>query len=235
MRSLSLRLFAGVLLASVFPFAANAATTSFGPTAYLQHGDTPTDFICDSCPLYIEDFEDNMLDGFLSIDNGVIFPPNGMTGSSNPSTDSVDGDDGAVDGVGLEGYSWFSGNGESSIEIDFAEAVKSAGLVFTDGDSASTNVLLEALDMDGNVIGTINAGDLADDSFFGETAEDRFLGFSDMNGAIASLRISIDAGSGIEIDHIQWQTHAECVPEPAASMMALFAILGLCGFRRSRS
>lgn len=233
MRSLSMRLFAGVLLASVCPFAANAATTTFGPTAYLQHGDTPADFICDDCPLYIEDFEDGMLSDFLSIDNGMIFPPNGTTGTGQPSTDSVDGDDGSVDGFGLEAYSWFSGD-VASIEITFAEAVKSAGLVFTDGDKLSSTVLLEALDMHGNVIETIDAGDLADDSFFGETEEDRFLGFSNAEGVITGLRISIDAGSGIEIDHIQWQSHLECIPEPAANVMALFAIMGLYGFRRKR-
>lgn len=233
MRSLSMRLFAGVLLASLFPFAANAGTTTFGPTAYLELGDTPAGFFCDTCPHHLEDFEDGLLDSFLSIDNGVIFPPNGTTGTSNPSTDSVDGDDGAVDGIGLEGYSWFSGNGATSIEVSFATDVKSAGLVFTDGDSLSTNVLLEALDMNGDVIASIDAGDLADDSFFGETAEDRFLGFNDMNAAISSLRISIDQGSGIEIDHIQWQT-ACAVPEPTTSFLALFAMLGVCGFRRKR-
>lgn len=231
MRSLSLRLFAGVLLMSVLPLAANAGTTTFGPTPYLQFGDTPADFFCTACASHIEDFEDGMLDGFLSINNGMIFPPNGTTGTSNPSTDSVDGDDGAVDGIGLEGYSWFSGNGATSIEVSFANDVKAAGLVFTDGDSDSSNVLLEALDMSGNVLALINAGDLADDSFFGETEEDRFLGFTDMDAAISSIRISIDAGSGIEIDHIHWQ-EACAVPEPSTSFLALFGVLGFWGYRR---
>jgi len=232
MRSLSLRLFVGVLLVSVCPLAANAATTTFGPTEYLQHGDTPSNFFCATCASHIEDFEDGLLNGFLSIDNGQILQPNYVSGSGQPSTDSVDGDDGTVDGSGLGGYSWFSGDA-SSIEISFASDVKAAGLVFTDGDSASSNVLVEALDMSGNVLALINAGDLADDSFYGETAEDRFLGFTDMNAAISALRISIDAGSGIEIDHIHWQ-NACVIPEPSTSFLALFAVIGICGFRRKR-
>lgn len=234
MRSYFKRLILGVLLMGISSIAANAATTSFGPSAYLQHGDTPSEFICENCPLHVEDFEDGMLDGFLTIDNGVVFPPNGTTGTSQPSTDSVDGDDGSVDGSGLNAYSWFSGNGNSSLTIDFAEGVKAAGLVFTDGDSASSNVMLEAFDMSGNSLGIINAGDLADGSFYGETAEDRFLGFTNTDGAIYSMTLSINAGSGIEVDHIQWQSHAECVPEPAACMLILFGLLGVSSFRRNR-
>jgi hypothetical protein len=233
MRSHFKRLVLGVFLMGISSIAANAATTAFGPSAYLQHGDTPAEFICENCPLHVEDFEDGMLSDFLTIDNGMVFPPNGTTGTNQPSTDSVDGDDGSVDGFGLNAYSWFSGSVQS-LTIDFAEGVKSAGLVFTDGDSASTNVMLEAFDMSGTSLGVINAGDLADDSFYGETAEDRFLGFTNTDGAIYSMTLSIDAGTGIEVDHIQWQSHAECVPEPATGILVLFGLLGLSSFRRNR-
>lgn len=232
MRSLSLRLVLGVLLMGLTSITCQAATTSFGPSVYLQAGDTPAEFICDQCDLHLEDFEDGMLNGALTIDNGMIFPPNGTTGTNDPVTDSVDGDDGDVDGSGLLGYSWFSGLGVRTITIDFAEGMKSAGLVFTDGDSSSTMITLEAFDVGGNSLGLIDAGDLADNAFDGGTAEDRFMGFVNTYGAIRSLTLSMNAGSGIEIDHIQWQTHAECVPEPTAAALAFFGLLGLAGIRR---
>lgn len=232
MRSLLTRLVLGVLTLGILPIAANAATTHFGPTAYLKTGDTPAGFACPECVLSIEDFEDNSLDPFLTIDHGQILPPNFVSGMG-PSTDSVDGDDGSVDGSGLDGYSYFSGN-RRDLTITFDSHVKSAGLVFTDGDSASSNIVLEAFDGNGGSLGVINAGDLADGVFTGQTAEDRFLGFQDMDGSIASIKISMDAGSGIEIDHIHWQDLASCVPEPTSAGLALMAFGGLFGVRRRR-
>lgn len=234
MRSLFARLCLGAFMMGVLPLVANAGTTSFGPTAYLEAGDTPSGFYCTTCsdPLHIEDFEDGMLDAFLTIDNGDVFMPFGTTGTDEPITDSVDGDDGSVDGSGLAGYSWYTGS-VRNVTITFASTVTSAGLVFTDGDLLSTNVALEAFDTNGVSLGVIDAGDLADGTYTGETAEDAFLGFHDMDGAISYITLSIDAGSGIELDHIQWQDCA-CVPEPATAMMAVFGLLGLCGWRRRR-
>lgn len=237
MQSISTRLFLGVLLTGILPIVAQAAT-AFGPTPYLQTGDTPIGFYCPQCsdPLHIETFEDNALDSFLTIDNGDILLPNTFSGLADPVTDSVDGDDGVVDGNGNGGHSWFTGSNASddnSVTITFGSLVTSAGLVFTDGDSASTNISLEAFDAMGNSIGLINAGDLADGTFTGETAEDTFLGFNDVNG-IASITLTMDAGLGIEIDHIQWQDCVDCVPEPASLGMALFGFIGLLSTRRRR-
>lgn len=237
MRTFTLRLFAGTLLLAALPAMASAATTSYGPTAYLQHGDTPAGFACDQCVLTIEDFEDNSLDPFLNIPNGEILPPNAMSGLPSSVTDSVDGDDGSVDGNGNGGYSWFSGASgpdDNVITINFAEDVKSAGLVFTDGDSSSTNIKLEAFDDMGMLLATIDAGDLADGTFTGETAEDRFLGFQDTDGRIASLTLTMDLGLGIEIDHIHYQQYSTCIPEPASMGMIMMGMFGLAGLRRRR-
>lgn len=236
MLSLSMRLVVGGLIAAM-PLAASAATTSFGPTAYLQHGDTPDGFACDQCVLTIEDFEDNSLNPFLTIDNGDILEPNSLSGLMNSVTDSVDGDDGSVDGNGNGGHSWFTGSdsvADRALTITFAEPVKAAGLVFTDGDSSSTNIRLEAFDAGGVSLGIIDAGDLADDVFTGETAEDRFLGFQNTYGTIKSITLSMDAGIGIEVDHIHWQALSSCVPEPASLGMVLVGMLGLTGLRRRR-
>ena len=80
---------------------ANAETTTFGPSAYLQTGDTPAGFFCAECVGFIEDFElEGVPDPFLTLDNGVALSPNSFSGLTNSVTDSVDGDDGVVDGQG---------------------------------------------------------------------------------------------------------------------------------------
>ena len=211
--------------------AASATTTTFGPSAYLQTGDTPSGFFCAECVGWIEDFELGTVDPFLTIDNGSILDPNSFSGLMNSVTDSVDGDDGSVDGQGNGGYSYFADS--NSISISFARNVKNAGLVFTDGDRVSTNIRLEAFDMGGNVLATIDGGDLADDFFTGETAEDRFMGFQNKDGNIASITLTMTGGSGIEIDHVHWQ-EACVIPEPSAGMLVVFGVLGLIGLRKRR-
>ena len=211
--------------------AASAETTTFGPSAYLQTGDTPSGFFCAECVGWIEDFELGTVDPFLTIDNGMILDPNSFSGLMNSVTDSVDGDDGAVDGQGNDGFSYFADS--NSISISFANTVKNAGLVFTDGDRVSTNIILEAFDMGGNLLASIDAGDLADDFFTGETAEDTFMGFQNTDGNIASITLTMVGGSGIEIDHVHWQ-EACVIPEPSSSMLLLFAVLGIIGLRKSR-
>jgi len=215
------------------PVAVNASAIRFGPTPYLELGDTPTGFFDGSFPFHIEDFEDEVTDPFLTIIPGDTLPPNSSSGDPGVSTDSVDGDDGVVDGDGTDGWSFFAA-GTKTTTVTFGSSVTSAGLVFTDGASPSTNVMLEAFN-GAMSLGVINAGDLADDFFDGTTGfgsqedEDNFLGFLDLDG-ITSLKISIDAGIGIEIDHIHWQN----VPEPASLGSALMGLIGLVGLRRRR-
>ena len=221
-----------------FAVAAHAGTVQFGPTPYLEDnrpaiGDTPVDFFDFShpdCVGWIEDFEMG-IDPFLTFDAGEILGPNSTSGLPDSVTDSVDGDDGVVDGNGNGGHSYYV-EGGNSLTITFGDTVRAAGLVFTDGDNQSTNIALEAFDPDGNSLGIINAGDLADLTYTGETAEDRFLGFTDDMIGIGSIMITMEGGQGLEIDHVHWQT--ECVPEPAAQLMSIFALLGLVGLRRRR-
>ena len=233
----TLRSLCSGILALAFISVAGAATTSFGPTPYLQFGDAPDDFLCPDCIAWVEDFELGTVDPFLSIDNGEILMPNAFSGVMNSVTDSVDGDDGVIDGWGNAGYSWFTGADspdDNQVTVTFESPVKSAGLVFTDGPRVSTMVTLEAFDMGGNSLGFINGGDLADDFFTGETEEDSFMGFMDTDAQISSITLSVDAGVGIEIDHIYWQEDCVVVPEPATQAMCFMAILGLAGVRRRR-
>ena len=216
-------------LFGILPIA-NAGTTTFGPSAYLQTGDTPDGFFCAECVGWIEDFELGAADSFLTLSDGELLGPNQFSGLMNSVTDSVDGDDGVVDGFGNGGNSWFVDG--STVTISFANTVKNAGLVFTDGDRVSTDIILEAFDSGGNSLAVINGGDLADDMFTGETAEDSFMGFQDMDGQIASITVTMEGGTGLEIDHIHWQE--ACIPEPSANLIAAIGMLGLLAYRRRR-
>lgn len=228
---------AGFGLASLITFlpaVANATPIWFGPTHYTSEGSLPTDFYGAACVgdhvMGIETFEDNSLSDFLSIDNGSILPPNTTSGLPSSVTDSVDGDDGLIDGNGNGGHSWFYGGGRS-VTIAFDSAVTSAGVVWTDGPHFA-DVVFEAFDGDGNSLGTIGPADIADGFYTGQTGEDHFFGIKDAGG-IGSIALSITSGSGIELDHITWESCVEHVPEPS-SMALLLGAVGLAVFRRRK-
>lgn len=191
---LVLALFAGASIAS--------AQTFFGPSPYLQASDSPW---FGMSGLVLEDAEDGIF-------NIAGASSNHSTVSSSFGVgliDSVDLDDGELNGVGNAGplgpgdAFWSSG----SITITFGVAglplPAYAGLVWTDG---SGQVTFEAFDGAGASLGTIT-GSHADGNFNGATAEDRFYGVH-YAGGIGSIKISNPGG--IEIDHIQ----VVPVPEP---------------------
>ena len=133
----------------------------------------------------------------------------------------------------MTNYSYFSpGN---SIVVNFASPVKSAGLAWTDGDADAVTVF-EAYGP-GGLLYSFGPVALADDSFQGTTAEDTFFGVQDPDG-ITKLIVMNMGGSGIEIDHIQYEDCSACaavVPEPQTYAMFGFGVLGLIGFcRRNR-
>ena len=221
---------AGLGLASLItliPAVASATPIWFGPTHYTSEASLPTDFYGAACVgdhvMGLETFEDNSLSDFLSIDSGGILLPSSVT-------DSVDGDDGSIDGSGTGGHSWFYA-GSSEVVITFDSPVTSAGVVWTDGPHYA-DVLFEAFDGDGNSLGTIGPADIADGSYTGHTGEDHFFGIKDAGG-IGSIALSITAGSGIELDHITWESCVEHVPEPS-SMALLLGAVGLAVFRRRK-
>ena len=185
----------------------------FGPTPYLSLADRPAGFVCGQCEINLEDFEDGELDPRLEITPGEIIPPRYGSGLPN-LTDSVDADDGVIDGSGQTndgGSSWYVS--AHTIHVNFDTLVTSAGLVWTDGDPRETNVVFEAFDQDGNSLGRIEAGPLGDSSIQGTTAEDRFFGvrFGDgVTTGIHSMRITNEGFQGIEIDHVQWAICPPC-------------------------
>ena len=202
-----MRLPLGAALSLVLLAASPASAQTFlGPTAYLSQADSPFAAAITAGDVVLEDFEDGILDVVGVTTNGGVIGPSSIT-------DSVDADDGSIDGSGAGGNSLFSGSGASGISFDFAPGSLpvDVGAVWTDGGGT---VSFEAFDENGVTLGVQGPFDFPDASNFGETAEDRFLGVS-YPGGISRFVVSNTAG-GIEVDHLQLTTPAAvpCGPAP---------------------
>ncbi len=220
-------LLAFVLVGTVVLLSSTAAGSSiwYEPTPYLSADDMPSGFKATNP--FIEDFEDNAIDSRLTISPGKIIGP-GFDSGIPDVTDSVDADDGTIDGDGGQGHSFFYALNE--INVEFASPMFSAGLVFTDGPQ-EMEMSLKAFDASGNSLGILNWPTTADEVFTGTTPEDRFVGLTHPDG-IAKLIISQSgAGLGIEIDHVAFSA----IPEPGSlSLMVLAATILAIRCRRRR-
>lgn len=226
------------------------AATLFGPSPYLCF-DTATapagcggaDSPFKSLPFsffFLETFEDHLFNvpGVSASAGGVtsvVFGP--------AIHDSVDADDGVIDGSGLAGDSFFSGSGSAGITFTFSAAVlgalpSHAGIVWTDGAgtisfsaSGPGGVLAPC-----SVVGFSIPGVVPDGRFDGTTAEDRFFGCSDPGG-ISSIFISNSSG-GIEVDHLQYGLSGggpgPGVPAPAGLILLGSGLIGMTVARRLR-
>ena len=186
---------------------------------------------------HLETFEDHLLNvpGVTGAPGGVtsvVFGPN--------IHDSVDADDGAIDGSGLRGDDWFSGSAASGVRFTFSSAVLGtlpthAGIVWTDGGGNAT-VTFQAFDAANNMVCNVASPLGNSSSNNGETNEDRFFGCID-NLGIASIFISDSGGGGIEVDHLQYGLIAPAsgVPAPATFALLAFGLAGLGLSRRKRA
>lgn len=195
------------------PLAALSCTPSIaaellGPLPYLQAADSPLDV---TAPGYVLQTMENGIFGGTGITSnllsGSIIGPGGLT-------DSVDADDGAVDGSGTLGRSLFNVAGGNGATITFDARLlgglpTEVGIVWTDGAGST---LFEAWGPGGVLLGTVGPISIADGSFSGQTAEDRFFGVRD-RGGIETIRLTNSAG-GIEMDHFQYTLNVGC---PAAA------------------
>jgi hypothetical protein len=195
------------------------------PSAYLSFQDSPFRTVGFQ-QFWLENFEDGFLNtpGVRSLTGRVQLP--------SSTTDSVDGDDGSIDGFGTRGRSWTSGGFNSLIRFEFSRVngllPTHAGAVWTDVswttflDYGYGRVLLQAFDASGVLIGGSPSYDLGDGRITGETAEDRFFGVTHLGGISAIELITVNSAEW-ELDHLQYGT----IPSPGiglAPLVALFAV-----------
>ena len=193
---------------------AGSGATFVGPSPYLRSADSP---FVPTGTFHLEDFEDNALS------TPGVTPSSGSVAAPNAITDSVDADDGAIDGSGNGGHSFFSSPGSSGITFTFDAGVlgslpTAAGIVWTDGTG---EINFEAFGALGTSLGTLGPEPIASDAITGETDEDRFFGVFEAGG-ISAIFISNTTG-GIEVDHLQYGgavlgTTTTTLPDPCASV-----------------
>jgi hypothetical protein len=175
------------------PLSVRAGTNPYvGPLPYLSAAQNP--FPLASTGLCLETLEDGVIDPLGVSGNGSFVDPGGFA-------DSVDGDDGAIDGSGTGGHSYF-GSGVPGITFTFdpqraGGLPTRAGMAWTDGEGM---VSFEAFDQNGASLGVHGPFDHADGSVTGTTAEDRFYGVTNAGG-ISAIKLTNTSG-GIEVDHL---------------------------------
>jgi hypothetical protein len=184
---------AGAIVAGTV-FAARGSAQDRGFESLPYTSTASSEFDLASGGFFLEDFEDGVLDtpGVVA-SGGRIVGPGG-------DTDSVDGDDGAVDGSGTNGHAYRGETGR--VRFVFDPAVLGAlpnavGIVVTEG-IGRTQVF---------VGWTVAGGGLSrlllPLNQCGETHDDRFYPFTTSTG-IAALEISSGDGTPVEVDHLQY-------------------------------
>ncbi len=211
--------------------AGTASAAILGPSPYAQFSDSP--FFGPGFSISLIDFET----GFPVI--AGLSASNGVVGGPDPLVDSVDGDDGFVDGSGQGGRSWYLTTNSTSFLFDatgLGALPTHVGIVWTDVGNETApalpfgvgDVTFEAFDGANGSLGSITVT-LGDGAISGETAEDRFFGVISAGG-IGRITISMPQSSDWEIDHLQYGTAA--VPLPAAAWLFGSALCGLLAGRR---
>jgi len=231
-----LAIFATWLALPIAPARATLVPPPYlGNTPYLSFSDSPASAMSFSY-FQLETFESGALAA-----TGVT-PSGGFVLGPGPMTDSVDADDGVIDGFGTRGHSWYAG-GNRSLSFTFDASILGAlptfaGIVWTDvgftdvGVFGPAPVLFEAFDSLNNSLGPIGPFGLGDQSVSGTTAEDRFFGVIDATG-ISRITISMPTSGDWEVDHLQFGLLATSVPEPSTLLLGILGVAALwCARRR---
>lgn len=212
------------------PTHAVVASATFTTNSYQSIADSPFD---GRATLVLETFED----GLLNVAGVTLVEAGATVLAPGPQTDSVDADDGAIDGAGTAGRSLYSGGTLQSFTFDFSGLLPTyAGIVWTDVGSVTSgtagvgDVTFEAFGQGLVSLGTLTGTALGDGAATGGTGEDVFFGIDGAEG-IARIRITISNSTDWEVDHLQFGVTP--VPVPAALWLLGSAVGGLCLRRRA--
>jgi RHS repeat-associated protein len=173
------------------------------PNNYRQFSDSPWYNFSGSW-FYLEDFEDHALNtpGVTALSGGVVSVIFGPT-----FHDSVDGDDGILDGLGRNGDDFYEPY-NLGVKFAFNQQILGhypthVGLVFTDGyQNNQGRTFFETFDASGNSLGVKGPFSFPFTTHNGEAINDFFLGFYHQAG-ISAVRVWNNQ-NGIEIDHLQY-------------------------------
>lgn len=216
------------------------ASQLVGPQSYLSFSDSPFASVSFADYFHLENFEDGLFNvPGVTADSATGTPYTDAIGFPGVFTDSVDGDDGSIDGAGTAGHSYLPGSNtpgsnNEGVKFIFDASIlgglpSHAGFVWTDGFSGDQTVEFMAFDAFGDSLGSV-VGTIGDTSFSGGTEEDRFFGVIN-EGGISAIQIRTTSpinGNALEVDHLQYGL----VPEPATSV--LLGAVGVAVLARRR-
>lgn len=241
-RTMTCSAVATLLFAAAIPALAGPVLF-FGPTPYLSAADIPVGFYAGNSPTLLETLEDGSLDASLLGTGG-----GGVRSTGSALSDSVDADDGLIDGVCSGRFripcaSWANNSDlatPASATFSFVGTgplPTAFGLVWTDGHG---DITFSATGADGQSLGSFDASGFADRFNGDTTGEDRFFGVQ-FDGGIRAITITettlrSSGGFFIEVDHIQYgqmPDPAVALPEPGSLMLSLLALTGLAVRQRS--
>lgn len=222
-----------VVACAVLCGSATARAGVIGPTPYLSFAGNSPFAALSFATFHLENFEDGFLNtpGATASPGWLVLPPQVL--------DSVDEDDGLINGSGASAKSFYSGNTETVLTIIFSAAVLGqlpthAGMVWTDlgitnnGQPYGFGLVTFEVFGPGNVLlGSIGPTAAGDGQNSGQTAEDRFFGAT-FAGGIESIRMTATSRDW-EIDHVQYGI----IPAPGAA--ALLGLGGPMAARRRRA
>lgn len=218
-QSVRLAIGAGLLVS-----ASTAHAQLLGPSPYLSFADSPFNGVAFPEYFHLENFEDGLLNTPGVSSTGTVVGPSTLT-------DSVDADDGAIDGSGTGGHSYFTGQVQTLLGFNFSEAALGGlpthvGIVWTDvgavlgGTFGFGPVTFNVYGPGGALLDTTTAANLGDGAINGTTAEDRFFGYVSDAG-ISRIEIFMQFSQDWEVDHLQYGR----VPTPGAAALLM---IGAC-------
>lgn len=212
--------------------AASASAQYINPTPYVGFNASSPFASLSFNSFFLENFEDGQFN------TPSATPSSGWVIPGSTLLDSVDEDDGLINGTGAGGRSYYSSGTQNALTITFSTIngflPTHAGIVWTDvgqiagaGGIAVGPVTFEAFGPGNVSLGVTGPFNLGDGFISGETAEDRFLGIVNLAG-ISAIRITMPTSTDWEIDHVQYGV----IPAPGAA--TAMGMLGLCAVSRRR-